>query len=640
MQFKYPELLWALFLLLIPILIHLFQLRRFKKTPFTNVKLLQRVVAESRRSSTLKKWLLLSTRLLLLLGLIVAFAEPFIASKTAFQPEENVIYLDDSFSMQAKKDNGSLLETAVQELIKNLPKETKFSLFTNDRVFKDITLKAIRNELLTLPYSASQLTLEGIVRKGQSLFSVDPVTRKNLILLSDFQDRVHGYPQDSISSIAISLVQLRPDKQDNISIDSAHISRSSPEILEITAQLSGEGGRESIPVSLYNGTELIAKTAANFEGMATASVVFTLPANQFVEGKIEVADGALTYDNQLYFTIENTAKINVLAIGDASGEFLERIFREPDIAFTTFRANDVNYRILDEQNLIILNELREIPNALQNTLRSFRENGGSLTLIPSATPDLPSYNNFLSGINGTAFSQKIGLELNITGIAFDHPLFQDVFEKRVTNFQYPMVKEHFRIRSPGAAILTLQDGDPFLTGGDGVYLFTAALDSANSNFKNSPLIVPTFYSMATNSLKLPELYHMLGKTEEIDIPVAMAKDNILTVAQQDYEFIPRQKYHANRTTLTFAEHPTQDGTYTVFENKIPVKHISFNYSREESKPVYLNLENLDAASRYQSITELFKKLENDNRVNELWKWFIILALLFVLCEVLIQKFIK
>ena len=66
MQFKYPELLWALLLLLIPIFIHLFQLRRFKKTPFTNVKVLKsRVLAESRKSNTLKKWLLLLTRLLL-----------------------------------------------------------------------------------------------------------------------------------------------------------------------------------------------------------------------------------------------------------------------------------------------------------------------------------------------------------------------------------------------------------------------------------------------------------------------------------------------------------------------------------------------------------------------------------------------
>ncbi len=640
MQFKYPELFWALFLLLIPILIHLFQLRRFKKTPFTNVKLLQKVIAESRRSSTLKKWLLLCTRLLLLLVLIMAFAEPFIASKTAFQQEETVIYLDDSFSMQAKKDNGSLLEMAVQDLIKNLPEGAEFSLFTNDRVLREVTLKSVQNQLLTLAYSADQLSLEGIILKGQSLFSTDPTTRKNLIMLSDFQGRINARPLDSLSSINLNLVQLKPDKQDNVAIDTAYISRSSTDILEITTQLSGDGERESIPVSLYNGTELIAKTAANFEGDSPASVVFTVPMDEAVQGKIEIADGALTYDNQLYFTIENTAKINVLAIGDASGDFLARIFRDPDISFTNFRSSNVNYRILDEQNLIILNELREIPNALQNTLRSFRDTGGSLALIPAASPDLTSYNNFLSNYNNTAFMQKIDLELNITGIAFDHPLFQDVFEKRVTNFQFPMVREHFRISSPGTDILTLQNGDPFLTGGDGMYLFTASLDSANSNFRNSPLIVPTFYSMATRSLKLPELYHTLGIMEEIDIPVAIAKDNILKVALQDYEFIPRQKYHANRTTLTFGEHPTQDGSYTVFEDKTPVKHISFNYPRAESKPVFLNVENLESASRYQSITELFKRIENDNRINELWKWFIILALFFILCEVLIQKFIK
>jgi hypothetical protein len=45
MQFKHPEILWALLLLLIPIIVHLFELRRFKKTPFTNVKMLQKVVA-------------------------------------------------------------------------------------------------------------------------------------------------------------------------------------------------------------------------------------------------------------------------------------------------------------------------------------------------------------------------------------------------------------------------------------------------------------------------------------------------------------------------------------------------------------------------------------------------------------------
>ncbi|MFN3968968.1 BatA domain-containing protein, partial [Flavobacterium sp.] len=41
MQFKHPEILYFLFLLVIPILVHLFQLRRFKKEYFTNVQFLK-----------------------------------------------------------------------------------------------------------------------------------------------------------------------------------------------------------------------------------------------------------------------------------------------------------------------------------------------------------------------------------------------------------------------------------------------------------------------------------------------------------------------------------------------------------------------------------------------------------------------
>lgn len=46
MQFKHPELLYALFALLIPILIHLFQLRKFKKQAFTNVAFLKKVTSQ------------------------------------------------------------------------------------------------------------------------------------------------------------------------------------------------------------------------------------------------------------------------------------------------------------------------------------------------------------------------------------------------------------------------------------------------------------------------------------------------------------------------------------------------------------------------------------------------------------------
>src|SRR5690554_2868225 len=99
MQFKHPEILYALFLLLIPILIHLFQLRRFQKIDFTNVAFLRKVTSQTRKSSEIKKWLTLLTRLLAMACLILAFAQPFFTSKTAIEKNlETVLYIDNSFS--------------------------------------------------------------------------------------------------------------------------------------------------------------------------------------------------------------------------------------------------------------------------------------------------------------------------------------------------------------------------------------------------------------------------------------------------------------------------------------------------------------------------------------------------------------
>ena len=80
MQFKHPELLYALILLVIPFIVHLFKLRRFQKEAFTNVKFLKKVVQENRKSNQLKKWLILTARTLALAFLILAFAQPFIPS--------------------------------------------------------------------------------------------------------------------------------------------------------------------------------------------------------------------------------------------------------------------------------------------------------------------------------------------------------------------------------------------------------------------------------------------------------------------------------------------------------------------------------------------------------------------------------
>ena len=640
MQFKYPELLWALFLLLIPIFIHLFQLRRFKKTAFTNVKLLQKVVAESRRGNTLKKWLLLITRLALFAALIIAFAQPFFAEKTALKEKETVIYLDNSFSMQAKTKDGTLLGSAVQELIKAIPKENTFSLFTNDRVFRDVTLKDIQNDLLSLSHTQQQLQLDEVYLKAKTFFGEKENTVKNLVAVSDFQLRIVPKQLDSTDNLQKHLVQLLPDQMENVVVDTVYINSITPENMELTTILSCNTTMESIPVSLFNGEKLIAKTSATFETDKKAEVSFSLPSNEVIHGKIEILDMGLAYDNQLFFNIDQKEKIKVLAINNGNIDYLQRIFTGDEFQFSSFPQEKLNYGLLASQNLIVLNELTIIPNALRNALKPYVANGGSLVVIPSKKANLNSYNQLLANFFSTAYTQQVNAERNITDIAFSHPLYENVFEKEVTNFQYPKVSQYLRIKTTAPKILSFGDNDAFLVGSGGVYVFTASIANENSNFKNSPLIVPTLYNMGVNSLKLPKLYNTLGNVTNVDVPIALPKDKILKVAQRNYEFIPQQQSYANKVSLTFGKDIERDGVYSVSNAGATIRTISFNYHREESKLTYLNLENINANTKQGSIASLFQTMENDNRVTELWKWFVILALSFVLIEILIQKYLK
>ncbi len=580
------------------------------------------------------------TRLGLLTALILAFTQPFFAEKSALKKKEIVFYLDDSFSMQAKKDGTTLLEEVVQSLIKAVPEDAIFTLFTNEQVFRQVSIEAIQNQLLTLPYSLEQLTLEEIGLKGTSIFSDDPTAEKNLILLSDFQTSMAPVNNDSVPGVRIHLVQMAPDQINNISIDSAYVSNNTLDNKELVTELTATDGIESVPVSLYNNDTLIAKTAANFDEDKKARVVFTLPGNELVNGKLEITDPSLTYDNSLYFNINKSEKINVLSIGNTSHDFAKRIFTDDEFRFNSFPLQNLNYSNLAAQNLIILNELPRIPTALITNLKSYTENGGHLVVIPSIESDVDSYNVLLSDYFSSALTQKVTTEKNVTDIAFSHPLYQNVFEKKVANFQYPKVTNHYGLRTNAPKLLSFQDGLPFLRGIGNYYIFTAAISKENSNFSSSPLIVPTFYNMAVNSLRLPPVYTTIGQKSSLDINTTLPKDHILKVVKDSYEFIPIQQSLANKVSISFNGELKEDGIYNIKKDDTVLSNLSFNYPRVESNLTYMRIDQIQAATQAASVTALFDTMEKDNRVTELWKWFVILALLLLLAEILIQKFVR
>ena len=631
MQFKHPEILYFLFLLLIPIIIHLFQLRRFKKVPFTNVQFLKNVIIQTRKSSQLKKWLTLITRLLLFTAIIFAFAQPYFSESEGLNIKtETVVYLDNSFSMQAKGSKGELLKRSVQDILNTLDDSDEITLFTNDNTFRNATRKTLSNELLQLNYSPNQLDYDAVILKGEKLFSQDDASAKNLVLLSDFQINNTTLSDDLNAAYTLNLVQLEAVTNRNISIDSVYISKETPSNFELTATISGNESLENTSVALYNDDLLLAKSAIDDSKQA----LFTLPTNTVINGKVTIEDSGLNFDNILYFNVNNRDKINVLTINPTENNYLERIFTNNEFNYKETDLDKLNYNEIGDQNLVVLNEIDNIPVSLINSLNSFIANGGNALIIPSINASLNSYNqlfNYNSEINN--------IEKRITTINYSHPILDQVFDKEISNFQYPKANSFYELGS-GSNILKFEDGKPFLNQQGNIFAFASALNTSNSNFINSPLVVPVIYNIGKQSLKLPNLYYTIGEENTYDINITLQQDDILKLKSINEEIIPQQRSYSNKISVITTDMPSTAGIYSINNNGETLKKVSYNYNRNESNSQYMNLSNFQNATVSNSIEDVFTSIKNKSNINELWKWFTIFALVLLVIEMLILKYFK
>ncbi|HET8885108.1 MAG TPA: BatA domain-containing protein [Salinimicrobium sp.] len=639
MQFKYPELLYALFLLLIPILIHLFQLRKFKKEAFTNLKFLKKISLQTRKSSKLKKWLILLTRMLFLAALVIAFAQPyFLNSENALQEQEVLIYLDNSYSMEATGNKGRLLERSVQELLETMPEDQTFSLFTNDKTFKDISISSAKKELLQINFSPNSLDLKSIGLKAGTQFSELKNTDKHFILISDFQKKM-GSPDFDSLGFKTHLIKLQPENVSNISIDTAFLeTKNTGKFLYVQLSKSGNIVTDAA-VSVYNKDELIAKTGVEFLENNKTSAIISLPNNEIV-GKILVNDKNLQFDNELFFTIEKPEPVNIIAINEADDDFLHRIFTEPDFSFSSFQSGEVNYKDLANSDFIVLNQLKTIPKSLSETIENLISENVGILIIPDSESNLENYNKLFYELNIPPLSQKKNQQKLVANISFSHPVYEGVFDAKVDNFEYPKVQSFFEIKNGGIPILSFEDNKAFLIQQKNIYLFTAALDKKNSNFQNSPLIVPTLFNIGKSTLGEKKLYYVLGDENVINIPVALEKDEILEIKSEAMNFIPLQQSFSNNVSITTNELPDIPGNFSVVKEEVPVANISYNLDRSENILNYSDLKNGKNIETNESISEVIGEIYSENNISELWKWFVIFALLFLLIEMLILKFLK
>lgn len=645
MQFKNPEFLFALFLLVIPIIVHLFQLRRFKKEAFTNVKFLKKVQLQTRKSAEVKKWLSLLARLLALAAIIIAFAQPYIPqSQSALKKKETVVYIDNSFSMQQKGEQSELMKHAVQQLLQNFPKEQEIRVFTNDQVFPKSSLSELKNDLLHLKYSPEEASLKTVALKANNLFSKDKNVQKNFIAISDFQEKNLKKEPKFDKTTRVEFIQLKGKSHLNISIDSVYFGVNDLESSELKVKVSASrANTKTLPISLYQNENLWAKSSIGFDHDSIATTTFSLSQDQAdLQGKMVIEDHSLRFDNTFYFSLQKPRKIKVVAVIPALGKelFLKKIFKHNDFDFTAMTVNQLDYNTLEKADFIVLNELKNIPNGMGSILEEKLKNGGYVTIIPGLKVDLTSYNKLFAHLGIGQLSDFNENPLKITSINFDHPLYNQVFDGKVTNFQYPSVQGYFEYVGSGNRVLGYNNGRDFLTEIQHCYIFTSPLNEKNSNFTRSPLIVPTFYNMAKQSLKLPKLFYTIGKRNTITIPTDLNKDKVLYLKKGKSDFIPQQGRFNEKVEIVSKDLPKEAGTYQIVKAGKSIGHLSYNYDRSENQLTFANMRSFKNAHTSNDVEKFFTSEINKNQVDQLWKWFVIFAIVFLLVEVALLKFLK
>src|SRR5690606_3163493 len=483
----------------------------------------------------------LTSRLLFLTCIIFAFARPYFPDENNIQGEiETVIYLDNSYSMQAQGQRGSLLERSKQELLEQLPEEHNITLLTNNEVYTGVS----RQDIQEINFSPIPPDLNSIFLSAGSTFSSDSGTQKKLLLLSRFKERIE-LPQDFINSlIETYILPLKPQNQNNVSIDSLYYKGGVPGTGKLGIILSYTGeGPGSIPVSFYNGNLLLGKTSVEFTENIQ-EIEFPLSEEKIENGRLEIEDNGFQFDNTFYFSLNQTPAIKVTSINAADAGFLNRIYIEPEFVFSSMEANRIDYNILSNSQVVILNEVVEITGALSTNLLNLSSEDAIIVVIMPTQPG-PGLIDLLRnlGFNGTPIKQDS--EKLVTGISFEHPLYDGVFDNRVRNFEYPRVQESFRINQLSGGILNYEDNTPFLISNGRNYLFTAPLNRSKSNFTQSPLIVPTFYNIGIAAKKTPRLYYELATSNTFDVTANISGDRILEIVNKENSFIPRQQSFVN-----------------------------------------------------------------------------------------------
>lgn len=671
MKFTYPFVLWALVIILIPIIIHLLNLRKFKPLLFPNVLFLSKVKEQTKKRSNVKRWIQLLLRTLAFALLVLAFAQPYFPAKLNQQTSGKplvCIYLDNSFSMENTNANGELFEQAKQEainIVKLFENSANF-IFTNNNFepthlnpcSPNQAIQYIQNTSLT-GQKKDFYDVYTRQTRGQELGREQGQNKLNgrilHFYLSDFQENqfsTEQLPTDSTNQHI--LIQFSPENQSNISIDSLwlnnpHLFIGSKQNLTIQLTNRSENDVNDFPISVEsnnNQQQLTVDLKANKSTLVNTEFVLNQASNT---GKISISDFPITFDNQLLFAFETSEHINIHSLAKNYNSGLQKLFLTDSLFSTTSSTfSSPNLQQLEQSDIILLLGVEQLSDGLKNKFSDWLKKGKSVVLIPNKNA-ISNLNNWFNTLSISEWNKLNTTKVSVNQWEFNHPLLSSVLESKPKKLNYPIVNHFFSTKNSNGINIASATTQPlieqFTVGNGKLYRINATLDS-NTVFFNHALVLTTLYRMGEMVNQAVQPYFISGASSEVLVNKVLMNDETFEVSNGDERIVPFQIPQGKQTKLSLPQSLLNSDFYNIFFKGNNVNTFALNYNRDESSATYHKLDNLTTQLKLNgwqveqldySANKTISAIKELTQKSALWTYCLWIMLLFLTLEILINK---
>jgi hypothetical protein len=683
MKWVYPEFLFALAVILIPLLIHLFHFKRYKTVFFSSLTFLKSVEQNQKNTRKLKYWLIFTARALAFSFLVFAFAQPFIPLKEeSNKTGVNVIgiYIDNSFSMTRIGVTGELFSQSrelAKSIVQDAPRTAQFVLLTNE-------LSGSEKQTLTKAQfleKIEKIKPTSLVRKAADVTNwweqwlVDNksndlrIASSQLIYLSDFQKSTTGtLPKYKDWETILYPVKLEPVNNGNLYIDSIWFAtpvqkKEAKQTLYVRLRNEGETAVNTVDVNIRIG-KIDRDVFADIPSNGSDTVELSYFNNQLgkIQGSVKVNDRQMNMDDSYFFSYDVRKQSNVLIIdGESAVSNINVVYGLDDFYKTTaVQQNQLTESQLQDKDLLVINGCNQISANTTDLLMEFANDGGSLLLFPGANTSVGGWNGLLSRLKLPGFNQLQENGLTVRKINTKDPFFDGVFERKPEQLNLPAVKKAYRLQSNSASesidLLTFQSGNSFFVRGTGkynVYLSATSLDQTYSSFTSNQLFSTLLLRIGELSQRQAPYFLIIGEDGSYPIGQPRNAEQAVHLKKGTIDFIPTvfKKRQTNFISVQGLEAVRQleSGNYSVISGGEKLGALSINYNRSESRIQSLNESEIMSTFENAGIKTMDVRstsgwtgasfLQLDQPITY-WKWCVIFALFFLLTEMIIVYFWK